>query len=77
MLIIPFDAWKEECDADIVGKRLMQAAGYNFDTALAETHMMLGGNASSTHPDAKNRVVNITASNMTRFYPSLIKMSNN
>ncbi len=77
VLNIPADSWKDEYDADLVGKRLMQAAGYNFDIARAEIVLILGEVASTTHPDARNRMANITAPNSTRFYPSLIKVSKN
>ena len=77
VLNIPADSWKDEYDADLVGKRLMQAAGYNFDIARTEIVLILGEVASTTHPDAKSRMSNITAPNNIRYYPSLIKMSKN
>ena len=75
VLTIPADSWKDEYDADLVGKRLMLAAGYNFKMALAEITLMLGNKKSNTHPDAKNRVANMTTPNITRYYPSLVDLA--
>jgi Zn-dependent protease with chaperone function len=74
-LNIPADSWKDEYDADLVGKRLMHAAGYNFEMALAEITLMLGNKKSNTHPDAKNRVANMTTPNITRYYPSRVGLA--
>ena len=76
-LIIPSDAWAQEYDADMVGKRLMQAAGYDFAIASAEIPLILNTLGTKTHPDAKNRMANITASSNARAYPSLVKISKN
>jgi Zn-dependent protease with chaperone function len=77
LLNIPTDSWKDEYDADLVCKRLMQAAGYNFEIVRAEIPLILNEVASTTHPDAKSRMANITTPNNTRYYPSLIKISKN
>jgi hypothetical protein len=74
-LINPIDTWKEEYDADILSKKLMTMAGYNFNTAFPELLKLYANeSASSTHPDGISRLANLTTPNQIRVYPQIIKL---
>jgi Zn-dependent protease with chaperone function len=72
MVTIPSDSWKQEYDADLVGKRLMLAAGYNFDDAVPGIIALLGYMESSTHPDGPSRLENLNTLGYEKHYPSII-----
>lgn len=69
------DLWKEEYDADIIGKQLMTSAGYDFRVVFSEllTKNILDIAPEATHPDRDSRLANMSTPNQIRVYPKLIK----
>ena len=59
MVNIPSDMWKQEYDADEVGKTLMIAAGFNFDINTISSLMILNNLDSVSHPKMSNRLANL------------------
>ena len=75
LIRIARDLWKEEYDADILGKELMTQAGYNFKVVFSEMLIkdILDSEGSTTHPDRDSRLANMSTPNQIRVYPDLIK----